>query len=114
MSDYRNTNSDYPDADNSARRPVPTDPDVRVANAAWAWIAAAIFVVIILAAAFGIGHQLGQTGTDVASNETAPPVTSPMARPAPPADAMKPPPANPAAPLSTAPNTPAHRGIVQP
>jgi hypothetical protein len=115
MSDYRNPNSDYrsPDyrsADDPSRRRPGGDLDTGAASAAWGWIAAAVFAVIVIAAAFTLGHGPNQGGTNTASNEPQPPVTSPMAPP--PASTMTPP-ANPAAPLSPSPNTPAGRGDPQ-
>jgi hypothetical protein len=109
MSDYRNPNSDYRNVDDPSRRGTAGDPNTGAASIAWGWIAAAIFAVIIVAAAFTLGHGPGQGGTDTASNEP-PPVTTPMApRP----NGMAPP-ANPAAPLAPSPNTPAGRGAAEP
>ena len=48
------------------------DPNVRPPNPAWGWIAAAIFLVVVLAVAFGYGHRPGQLGTNTASNDIAP------------------------------------------
>jgi hypothetical protein len=45
MFDYRNLNSDY-------RRPLRPDPGARGAHAAWEWIAGAILLLLVLAAAF--------------------------------------------------------------
>jgi hypothetical protein len=45
MFDYRNLNSDY-------RRLLRADPGQRGADAAWEWIAAAILLLLVLAAAF--------------------------------------------------------------
>jgi hypothetical protein len=45
MFDYRNLNSDY-------RRVLRADPDERGADAAWGWIAGAILLLLVLAAAF--------------------------------------------------------------
>jgi hypothetical protein len=45
MFDYRNLNSDY-------RRPLRADPGQRGADAAWGWIAGAILLLLVLAAAF--------------------------------------------------------------
>ena len=82
MSDW---NSNY-DRNNQP----PYDPVARDMNATWGWVAAAVFIVIILAVAFGIGHQPGNTNT--ASND----INNP-----PPATRMAPP------PVSMAPITPA-------
>jgi len=114
MSDYRNRNSDDRNAGDTMRREIPTNPNARAAKTAWGWIAATVLaVVVVLAVAFGIGHQPGQNGMNTASNEAPPPAASPMA-PAPRTNTMTPPPDNPAAPLSAAPNTPAQRGTVRP
>jgi hypothetical protein len=91
MTDYRN-----PD-DPMLRRNLDYDPDARSANSAWGWIAGAVFVVVVLAIAFGIGHQ-PNAGTDRVANNTAP-MTAPAAPPAAPANpALSPAPANPSHP----------------
>jgi cell division protein FtsN len=69
MSDLRN--SDYRNV--PPRGDLPYVPDARAVNAAWGWIAAAVFLVVVLAVAFGIGHQPGQFNT--ASNDPTPPAT---------------------------------------
>jgi hypothetical protein len=86
------------------------DPNVRSGNTAWGWIAAAVFLVVVLALLIGIGHQPGQPGTNTASNDANPPATR-MAPPAPapsaaPPTAAAPAPANPAPPVAPAPGTP--------
>src|ERR1700676_3820770 len=68
MSDYRN--SEY--GNDPLRRDPPYDPDARAMNATWGWIAAAVFIVVVLAVAFGIGHEPGQSGTNTASYRPAP------------------------------------------
>jgi hypothetical protein len=105
MSDYKN--SDFQNPEDPFRRDSKLDPNVEASNAMWGWIAAAVFVVVILAVAFGVGHQPGQGGTNTASNDITPPATTRMAPPAniaPPAT-MTPPPA--AAPAPIAPTAPA-------
>jgi len=89
------------------RRDDAYDPNVRGGSSAWGWIAAAVFLLAVLAVAFGIGHQAGQPGTNTASNEPNPPVT----RMAPPEPSTVPPtatpaPANPAPPAAPAPAAP--------
>jgi hypothetical protein len=70
MSDYRNPN------DPMGRDPNPLyDPDDRGGSATWGWAAAALFVVVILAIAFGVGSGPSR----VASNNASPPVMSPAA-----------------------------------
>jgi len=102
MSDYRNPNDPY-------RRDLGYDPDARAMNATWGWIAAAVFLVVVLAVAFGIGHQPGAPVTNTASNDTMPPAASrmapPVATPAPPA-ATPTPSAIAPKPIAPAPNSP--------
>jgi cell division protein FtsN len=100
MSDYRNSDFNYRNANDPVRPNQPYDPDARAMNATWGWIAAAVFLVVVLAVAFGVGHQPGQINT--ASNDTAP--SSAATRMAPPLTAA--PPANNAAPNNAAPMTP--------
>lgn len=102
MSDYRNPNFDYRDPNDPLRHDTRFDPDMRSANAAWGWIAAAVFLVVVLAIAFGVGHQ-GQFNT--ASNDTAPPAMSRMNSP-PATSGM----AKPATPMTPAPSPPAQQG----
>jgi hypothetical protein len=89
------------------------DPNARTGNTAWGWIAAAVFLVVVLAMLFGVGHQAGQPGTNTASNDANPPATR-MA-PATPAPSNVPPttaapaPAKPAPPVAPAPNAPAQQ-----
>ncbi len=108
MSDYRNPDSHYRDPDDPVHRDARIEPDARAANAVWGWIAAAVFVVVVLAVAFGIGHQPGQSGTNTASNDVTPPTATRMAPPV-----TSPAPANPAPPITPAPNTPAQRSTGQ-
>ena len=103
MSDYRNPDYDYRNPEDPFRRDAKFDPDVGAANVTWGWIAAAVFIVAILAVAFGMGHQPG--GTHTASNDVTPPTINHTIPPA----AVPPPSMTPApaAPLvGTAPNPP--------
>jgi hypothetical protein len=108
MSDYRNSEFDYR-KDPSRREPA-YDPDARAMNATWGWIVAAVFIVVVLAVAFGIGHEPGQSGTNTASNDVTPPAATRMAPPLVPV-----PPANTTSPAATptlvtpTPNPPAAR-----
>jgi hypothetical protein len=99
MSDY-----DYRNQDDPFQRDSAYDPNVRTGNSAWGWIAAAVFVAIVLAVVFGMGHQPGQNGTNTAMNQSKPAATQ-MAPPAAPSPAS-PAPANPA-PTGPTPATPA-------
>src|SRR5579883_668299 len=82
MSDWT-SGSEFRNPDDPYRRDAYTDPDARAANAVWGWIAAAVFVVVILAVAFGMSHQPGQDGANVASNTPAATTPANPARPAP-------------------------------
>jgi len=70
MSDYRNP-------DDPMWRNASYDPQARSQTAAWGWIAAAIFLVVVLAVAFGVQHEPSQR---TAAN-TAPPVANGLAPP---------------------------------
>jgi len=52
--------------------------EARSANATWGWVAAAVFVAVVLFIAFTSGHN----GTHTASNDTQPPASH-MIAPAP-------------------------------
>lgn len=79
MSDYRNPND-------PSWRDTPYDPNVRPANTAWGWIAGAVFLVVVLAIVFGIGHSPNAGNNRVAVNSP------------PPASTMAPAPSGPASP----------------
>jgi hypothetical protein len=99
MSDY-----DYRNPEDPFQRDAGADPNLRRSNSAWGWVAAAVFVAIVLAVVFGMGHQPGQNGTNTAANDATRPPASTMA---PPAGTATPTPANPA-PTNPAPtNKPA-------
>jgi hypothetical protein len=99
MSDY-----DYRNPEDPFQRDTAYDPNVRTGNSAWGWIAAAVFVAIVLAVVFGMGRQPGQNGTNTASNEMRPPATTQMKPPAASPSPTSPAPANPAPPVTPAPN----------
>jgi hypothetical protein len=108
MSDYRNTDFDPLSPEDPYRRDAKMDPDVRAANAVWGWLAAAVFVVVVLAVAFGMTHQPGQVGTNTASNDVIAPAAPPaVTHMAPPAAAPQATPSMPAPPISPAPAVPA-------
>ena len=97
MSDY-----DFRNPEDPFQRDTAYDPNVRTGNSAWGWVAAAVFVAIVLAVVFGMGRQPGQNGTNTASNEMRPPATTQMAPPT--TKPATPSPANPAPPVTPAPN----------
>ena len=104
MSDYRNSEFDY--RNDPLRRDPAYDPDARAMNATWGWIAAAVFIVVVLAVAFGIGHE---PNTKTASNnDVTPPAATRMAPPLTPASPTAPPAVTPA-PATPTPNSPAAR-----
>jgi hypothetical protein len=72
MSDYRDPND--PMYGNSG-----FEPADRGDGSSWGWIAGAVFLVVVLALAFGVGHEPSR----VASNDVAPPQMSSPATPAP-------------------------------
>jgi hypothetical protein len=95
MSDW-NSGSEFRDPNDPYRRDAYMDSDARAANAVWGWIAAAVFVVVILAVAFGMSHQPGQNGANVASNtplaatRMAPPSGTPQPTPSTPVKPVQP------------------------
>jgi hypothetical protein len=78
--------SDYRDPNDPLYGNPGCEPAERRTSTGWGWIAGAVFLVIVLAVAFGVGHE----PTRVASNDTT---QSAATRMAPPAGTM-----NPAAP----------------
>jgi hypothetical protein len=98
MSDNQEPYFDYRNPENHIQRGVGYDPDAPASNTAWGWIAAAVFLVVILAVAFGVGHQPGESRTNTAFNSPTPPAVNRMA---PPAFAPAP-----VAPMAPAPTTP--------
>jgi hypothetical protein len=70
--------SDYRDPNDPMYGNLGYEPADRRTNTGWGWIAAAVFLVIVLALAFGVSHEPSR----VASNDTPPatrmaPPTSP-------------------------------------
>lgn len=110
MSDYRNSGFDFRSLEHPYRDNSRLDPKVRAPYAASGWIAAAVFLVIVLAVAFGAGHKPGQHPTNIAANNMAPPPAAQIA----PATTVVPPSATPV-PAATAPPpiTPAPNPPVQ-
>ena len=72
MSDYRDPND--PMYGNTAYEPAD-----RRDGTSWGWIAGAVFLVIVLALAFGVGHEPSR----VASNDTVPSQTTTPSTPSP-------------------------------
>jgi hypothetical protein len=105
MTDYRN----YPNPEDPFPDDPKLDPYVRAPSPAWGWITAAIFVVIVFAVAFGLGHKSGEFGTNTAANDVTPPAVTHMAPPAnaPPQAATPAPTTQAAPPVTPAPNAPA-------
>jgi hypothetical protein len=112
MSDYRNPNEPtFRNAGDPIRPDTSYEPNLRRTNAGWGWAAGAVFVVIVLAVVFGVGHAPNQAGHDRVANN-APPASQVAPAPAGPASpAYNPAPINPTnpAPLNPAnPAPPAH------
>jgi hypothetical protein len=64
--------SDYRDPNDPMYRNTGYEPAGRGTGINWGWIAGAMFLVIVLALAFGVGHEPSR----VASNNPPPPQTS--------------------------------------
>jgi hypothetical protein len=114
MSDFRDSDFNYRNANDPLQRNASDplqrnatyDPDSRAMNATWGWVAAAVFVVVVLAVAFGFGHKPGETGTNTAYNDANPPAVTHMAPPATqPAPSTTPAPTGTPAPVTPAPST---------
>jgi hypothetical protein len=105
MPDYRNSNDPFYRDPNNPLSPNTGYEPAAGGNSGWGWIAGAVFLVVILALAFGLGHEPSR----VASNDIAPPRTNHIAPPTSPG--LTPPPAMapPAAP-GLAPPPPAQSG----
>jgi hypothetical protein len=110
MSDYRNQEFGYRSPEDPFRDDAKMNPDARSGNAVWGWTAAAVFLAVVLAIAFG--YHTGQPATHTASNDVTPPAA--MAPPVP-APTFAPASPTPAAPTITPvpDNTPAQRGNTQ-
>jgi hypothetical protein len=102
MSDYNYHGPEDPFRPNAVYRPG--------GSTAWGWVAAAVFVVVVLGLLISMGHQPGQPGTNTALNDSNPPITR-MAPPVPapsnvPPTTAAPAPATPAPPVAPTPGTP--------
>jgi hypothetical protein len=104
------SNYDFRNPEDPFRNDPNLDPNVRAPNPAWGWIAAAVFLVVVLAVAFGYGHRPGQLGTNTASNDVTAPAATHMAPPA----SVTPPSSAPSAGTPTPPVTPAPNAPAQP
>lgn len=92
----------YYDTNDPNRRDSPYDLNAGRDGGAWAWIAGAALVVILVALALGMHHAPIQTGPNVASNNP-PPISAPATPPNGPASpAFTPAPTNPVAPAPPA------------
>ena len=89
MSDYRNPDHDYHNPEDPFRRDAKFDPDVGAANVMWGWIAAAVFIVAILAVASAWDTSRAEP---TPSNDVTPPMINHSVPPA-----TVPPPADPGA-----------------
>jgi len=89
MPDYRNPNDPF--YRDELNRDLAVESSTRTSNATWGWIAGALFLVVILAIAFGIGHEPTMT----ASNDMAPPASTQMAPPTSSPSPLNPTPAQP-------------------
>jgi len=92
MSDYRNP--DYRNPDDPLWRGQPYEPATEATGASWAWIAGALVVVVLVAIAFGIGHEPARTASNdspTAAHVAPPPVAPRAFNPA--APGLAPPPA---------------------
>jgi hypothetical protein len=114
MTDYRNMDPDFHNPEDPFRRDPWLSSDAGPSNTAWGWVAAAVFVVALLAVGFGIWGKPQSNGVNTASNDQAPPAVTHFAPPAPmPTPTMAPTPATPSAPITPAPGTPGPAGHVQ-
>jgi hypothetical protein len=116
MADYRDPNFVYRSpGDDPLTRDAKLDPAGRAGKVAWGWTAAAIFLVVVFAVAFGASYWPRQGGTHTAANDVTPPAAIHIAPPAPvPAPTFAPTPPPPAAPpITPQPNPSAHPGNTQ-
>jgi hypothetical protein len=109
MTDYRNLDPDFHNPEDPFRRDPMINPDASPRNTAWGWVAAAVFIVAILAVGFGIWGKPQSNGMNTAFNSSSPQATHIP----PPAPTMAPAPATPSAPVAPAPSAPAPAGKVQ-
>ncbi|MFZ0422168.1 MAG: hypothetical protein WAL80_04750 [Xanthobacteraceae bacterium] len=113
MTDYRDMDPDFHNPDDPFRRDAALSPDAGASNTIWGWVAAAVFIVALLAVGFGIWGKPQSNDMNTAFNGPAPQATH-IPPPAPmPAPTMAPAPATPSAPVIAAPSAPGPTGQVQ-
>jgi hypothetical protein len=100
MSDFRNSDPLHRDPNDPKGGNVGYEPANRRDTAGWGWIAGAVFLAILVAIAFGLGHE---PNNRVASNDVTPPAAmhplgAPMTSPG-----LAPPPAQSPAPTPNRP-----------
>ena len=111
MTDYRNISPDFRDPEDPFRRDPILSPDVGAEDTAWGWVAAALFILVLLAVGLGIWGKPPQGGVNTASNDLNAPAVTRMAPPAPmPTPSMAPTPPITAAPVTPAPSAPGPAG----
>ncbi len=112
MEDYRDIESDFHNPEDPFRRDPALSPEAGASNTIWGWVAAAVFIVALLAIGFGIG---GPQSNEVNTAFNGPsPQAAHIPPPAPmPAPTMAPAPATPSAPIAPAPGAPGPAGQVQ-
>ena len=77
MSDYHNSNDPL-------GRDLRYNPVTRSANAVWGWLAGAVFLAVVVAVAFSVGHGPNHAGSNnTLANNMSPPASSRMTPPTP-------------------------------
>jgi hypothetical protein len=106
MSDFRNSDPLYRDPNDPMTGNIGYEPASR-GNTGWGWIAGAVFLVIVLALAFGAGHEPNNNSRVASNSPTPPAATHPLTLgpqrtnpAAPAAPGLTPPPAPPQSPTA--------------
>jgi hypothetical protein len=68
--------SDYRDPNDPMFRNAGYEPAERNSGTSWGWIAGAVFLVIVLALAFGVGHEPSRVASNAPPPETSAPPPS--------------------------------------
>jgi len=112
MTDYRNMDPDFHNPEDPFQRDPLLRRDAGPSNTAWGWVAAAVFIVALLAVGFGIW---GTPSNEINTAFNGPsPQAAHVPPPAPmPAPTMAPAPATPSAPVAPTPSAPGPSGQVQ-